>query len=322
MGTPSGSHRVVGSTAAQGSASGPDRMYGSADPARLPRAASYLPFGRRCSPHYGTLRIPVQTQYARSLTYDRWHRGRTGHYLALSDRLVGRRPVAGDRRLVARARCARPAAASARSRRRRARASTPPTLPLPLGRHTERIVVIGRGRRCSWSSRRGRGAAVRPTSQWQPLALVGLLARARARQRLHRRSTPSASGSAARSSASCWRWRCSARRRRPRIGLASRAGATRSAPARPRHVPAQQPRSPTPRSRCSAGSCCMWLDRAWIRTRAATRVAVFAVFIGDEPPELRHDRRAHRAAARRLADARCSARLPPGAAVGARHRRR
>ena len=95
-----------------------------------------------------------------------------GHYLALSDRLVGRRPLAGDRRVVARA--------HARGRQQRApgrgapsKREDPPRLPRPLGRHTELVVVAAEAVllvvvACV-------AVAVSTPEQWEPKELVGLL---------------------------------------------------------------------------------------------------------------------------------------------------
>ena len=84
-----------------------------------------------------------------------------------------------------------------------------------------------------------------------------------------------------------------------------------------RDLPAQQPRSPTRRSRCSAGSRCTALETGATR-EGGYAVAVFVVFLAANVAQLPDDRRPHAAAARRLAAGDVPHGLHPGAAVGDR----
>ena len=150
--------------AAQGSASGPDRMCGfrrpcCAAPAQLRTSPSVV----AAAAHYGTPRIPVQTQYARKAQRMTGGIRAQGHYLPISDRLAGRRPVACDRRVVARAH-ARGGQRRAPARRRRASARTRAEAAAAAGPPHGARRRHGRGRAAGRSSRRGRGCCPRPTS--------------------------------------------------------------------------------------------------------------------------------------------------------------
>ena len=64
----------------------------------------------------------------------------------------------------------------------------------------------------------------------------------------------------------------------------------------------------------------MGLEEVMSEDEGGFALAVFAVFVGRERPQLRPDRGAHRLSARRLADRAVPDGLPAGPAVGARHR--